>query len=219
MNAGPLWKEIRLKVLVIIALFVWIVGFIALTSFVSALPLEQPISLDPAGTIDRTIWIPLRERYSLQLEFSREGHTFEELQALIGDPFPPVRAGIPVPIEWSFTSKTSGEVVANGTSVTEGASGWGREIWRNVTTIRVAPGRYVFHARVLRPVPELKSIPTKLALWNSFKTNDTWQSTCIFFGTLFAVWVCGPVLIVFLLLLGWTLARHWWRLHGGVAQR
>src|SRR5882762_4851183 len=80
-----LWPVIRWRVALVVTLLVWIGGVSALVSFVSRAPLEQPISLDPPGVIDTRIWIPLRARYFLILEFSPQGHSVEQLKRLIGE--------------------------------------------------------------------------------------------------------------------------------------
>jgi hypothetical protein len=209
---------IRRHVTLIVSLLAWICSFFALDSLVSRFPLEQSISLDPPGVIDTNIWIPLREQYFLEFEFSRRGHSFEQLKQLIGDWGPPATDGVPVAISWSLTSRSSDAVVAKGTAVTKGASGWGPDVYRHVDTMRVEPGRYRFSARILDAVPQLGSIPTRLALSNNFKTTDTWQSSALFFGALFTAWVVTPLIAV---LVAWLLGRvglHYLRLRKRRAQ-
>jgi hypothetical protein len=207
-----LWPMICRRVVLIAVLLVWIGCFITLDSLVSKSPLApQPISLDPPGGIDTEIWIPLREQYFLELEFSREGHPFEQLKRLIGDWGPPVTDGVPVAISWSLTSSKTKIVVAQGISVTKGASGWGDDVHRRVDTIRVEPGRYQLHAKVLNPVPQLASIPTRLELWNSIKTTDTWQSSTLFFGSIFTVWIVTPIALYLMVRLMWLVGVHYAR--------
>jgi hypothetical protein len=207
-----LWSLIRRRVVLVVALLVWIGCFITLESLTSKPPLEQPISLDPPGVIDTKIWIPLRERYFLEFEFSRQGHSLEQLKQLIGDWGPPETDGVPVATSWSLTSSKTKTVVARGTAVTKGVAGWGDDLYRRVDTIRVEPGRYQFHAKILNPVPQLASIPTRLALWNSFKTTDTWQSSVLFWGTFLAVWIVTPVTMFVAVWLIGLVGVHYWRL-------
>ena len=150
--------------------------------------------------IDTNIWIPLRERYFLEFERSRQGHSFEQLKQLIGDWGPPTTDGVPVAISWSLTSR------------------WGPDVYRHVDTIRVEPGRYRFGARILDAVPQLGTIPTRLALGNNFKTTDTWQSSALFLGALFTAWIVTPLTAV---LAGWLVGRvglHYLRLRKRSAQ-
>ena len=210
---GALWPLIRGHVLLVASLVGWIGGFFTLDSLIERSPLEEPISLDPPGNIDTNIWIPLRERYFLEFEFSRRGHTFEQLQQLIGDWVPPPTDGVPVTISWSLASRTNGVIAAEGTVVTKGASGWGPDVYRQVDTIRVAPGRYRFTARIVNPVTQLASIPTRLALSNNFKTTDTWQSGALFFGALFTAWIVTPVAAVLAVSLAVRVGLHYLRKH------
>jgi hypothetical protein len=204
-----LWPSIRRRVALIVVLLVWIGGVLALEWLVDQSPFEQAISLDPPGVIDTKIWIPLRERYFLEFEFSRQGHSLEQLKQLIGDWGPPETDGIPVAISWLLTSSNTRMVVAQGTAVTKGVAGWGDDVHRRVDAIRVEPGRYQFHAKILKPVPQLSSIPTRLKLWNTFKTRDTWQSSVLFWGTLFSVWIVAPVTMFLIARLIWLLGlRH-----------
>jgi hypothetical protein len=206
-----LWPVIGRRVILVVILLVWIGGLITLDSLLSKSPLTQPISLDPPGVIDTEIWIPLRERYFLEFEFSRQGHSFEQLKQLIGDWGPPETDGVPVAISWSLVASKTKEVVAQGTAVTKGVVGWGEGVHRRVDTIRVEPGRYRFHAKVLNPAPQLASIPTRLVLWNSIKTTDTWLSSVLFWGTLFTVWVVTPVAAVLVVWLIGLIGVHYWR--------
>lgn len=85
-------------------------------------------------------------------------------------------------------------------------------MYRLVDTIRVDPGQYQFHAKILHPVPQLASIPTRLKLWNTFKTRDTWQSSTLFWSTLFTAWIVTPVTVFLMVWLIWRVGVHFWRL-------
>jgi len=111
-----LWPSIRRRVALVVVLLVWIGGVATLEWLVDQPPLEQPISLDPPGVIDTKIWVPLRERYFLVFEFSRQGHSVEELEQLIGNSASSAMAdGVPVAISWSLTSSKTKATVAQGT--------------------------------------------------------------------------------------------------------
>ena len=200
------------------ALLVWIGSAVALEWYIDQSPLEQAISLDPAGVIDTKIWIPLRERYFLLLEFSQQGHSVEQLKQLIGDSASSSMAdGMPVAISWSLTSRKTKETVIQRTDIAKGA--WAGVLYRLVDTIRVEPGQYQFHAKILNPVPQLSSIPTRLKLWNTFKTRDTWQSTTLFWNLSFAQLIGAPITVLLIVRLIWFVGVHYWRLWNGVRAR
>ncbi len=204
---GPqgLWPAIRRRVVSVVALLFWIGGISALVWLISRSPLEQAISLDPPGVVDTRIWIPLRARYFLLFEFSPQGHSVEQLKQLIGDRGRRETDGVPVAISWSLTSSKTKAVVIQGTAVAKGVLGWGDKVSRWVGALDVEPGQYQFHAMILSPVPQLASIPTRLKLWNIFfKMSGAWQSSALFFGALFTVWIVTPTV---LFLVGWLIGR------------
>lgn len=206
-----LWPSMRRRVALVAALLVWIGGVIVLEWIVDHSPLEQSISLDPPGVIDTKVWIPLQERYFLLFWFSPQGHSGEQLKQLLGDPASPTMTdGVPVAISWSLTSSKTKATVAQGTTVAKGV--WaGGAVYRLVDAIRVEPGQYQFHARIVNPVPQLASIQTRLKLWNTFKTRDTWQSSVLFWGTLFTVWIVTPVTVLLVLWLMGFVGLHYLR--------
>jgi hypothetical protein len=208
-----LWPKIRRNAYWILFFLAWSGGIFLLDSIVSKAPLNQPISLDPPGIVDTSIWIPLPERYFLEFEFSRTGHSFEQMKQMIGDWWPSETDGIPVPITWSLTSRKTNSIVASGTTVSKGASGWSHAAaYRHVDTIRVQPGRYQFRVRILNAVPELATTPTRVSLSSNFKTVNSWQSNALFLCVLFTLLLILPLTVVLLVLLIGRVGSHYWRL-------
>ena len=205
-----LWPVIRWRVIAVAALVVLIEGMVTLSSIVNEFPLNQPISFDPPGSVDTRIWIPLREQYFLELWFSPQGHSFEQLDQLIGDRMHPTTDGVPVAISWTLSSSKTKAVVVQGAVVTKGESGFG-SFSRIVDTIRVEPGHYQIHAMILTPVPQLAPIPARLTLIRNIKATETWQGSALFGGVIIAVWLLGSTVIF---LLAWLICRigvHYFR--------
>src|SRR5437660_12056970 len=97
------WRRIRWKLFVILALAVIAFLFIAWSEYLQKPPLQESISLDPPGSIEREIRIPVPEQYALELEFSRDGHSYDEMKSLIGDLLDRT-AGVAGPLAWSISS-------------------------------------------------------------------------------------------------------------------
>jgi hypothetical protein len=197
-----LWPAIRRRVVLIVVLLVWVGGFFTTLNVLWANPLSQSISLDPPGIIDTEIWLPLPERYFIMLMFSAQGYSAGQIKQLLGD-FSPGTGGVPIAISWSLTSSKTKLVVVQGAKIVKGPD-------RLVDTIRVEPGYYRFRAKTLSPVPQLASMPTRLLLWNSFKTDESWQSGVLLWGGLFTAWIVTPITAVFVLRLIWLVGLHYW---------
>jgi hypothetical protein len=197
-----LWPVIRWRVVLVVTLLFWMGGISALVWLVSKSPLEQPISLDPPGVIDTSIWIPLRSRYTLLFEFSAQRQSVEQLRKLIGDQG---TDGVPIALAWSLTSRRTKAVVNQGTAVTKGGQGSGDKASRWVGEIDFEPGQYQFRARILSPVPQLASISARLKLWNIFfKMSGTWQANALFLGAIATMWIVTPTV---LFLVAWLMGR------------
>ena len=193
------WHRIRWKLLVILALALVAFLFSTWSEYLQKPPLQESISLDPPSSIEREIRVPVPEQYALELEFSRDGHSVEEVKSLVGDLIERT-AGIAVPIQWSISSVRSGNVVASGKSYSVGSSGWSNDsVSRSIATVRVEPGRYKFRAQIDEPVPELAKLSPKIVPSFNFKTATTWQMNVSTLGTFVIVFlfpvIAGPLLV------------------------
>lgn len=183
------WKFL----LMIFIAFTWMIIFPMWSEWVTKDPLDVPISLNPAGTIEHNIEIPVPEKYKIILVFEKADQFHEKLKTLIGDG--PRSKGIPVPIKWSLSEGKCGGDIAGGEIISRGSAGWSeREVSRHVDFIKVKPGRYVFRAAILQGVPELESIRSSLVIKTDFKNSTTWQYSLVFFGKL-AIIIFGLYLI------------------------
>ncbi len=192
-----LWNRIRLQVVAISAVVSWLGGSFLLDSWLSGAPFDQPISLASPSYLQSEIFIPLRENYELQLEFNRTGHSFEELQTLIGRWFPKETAGVPVQIMWSLLKGKGHMLVAGATVVAKGSSGWGSGVvYRAVAHLQVAPGRYTLIAQVISPAPELAELSPHLTLSFDWKSSTTWQMAAMFWVGIANTFVVLPVFVL-----------------------
>lgn len=205
------WRALSLLVLAAL----WIGVFPIWSRWVTASPLDMPISLAPAGQVEQPVTIVIPEHYALTLVFERGSVPFEELDTLLGSMRPPkigekLTSGIRVPIRWSLTSSEKGNVIASGEVDSSGSTGWSAaEVDRHLGNVQAPPGAYIFRANVLRPVPELAYIRTRIAIQLRPKSSSTWQIGLVWWGSLGTYIVAWPAAAyaAFLLLCGGSTFR------------
>lgn len=169
------------------------------SSWITENPLDEPISLEPPGQITKEIEIRIPENFDFDLVFSRQGQAFEDLKRLVGDMGVCVRPtacskGVAVPMSWSLTSLETSRVVSSGNAMTRDSHSWsGADVGRSISRIQVPTGRYLFRATVLKPVPELSHIKTRLQISIRGKSSSTWQMGLVWWGALGQVLVAWPL--------------------------
>ncbi|MBB1073697.1 hypothetical protein HUU62_04640 [Rhodoferax sp. 4810] len=169
------------------------------SSWITENPLDEPISLDPPGQIIKEIETRIPENFDFDLVFSRQGQAFEEVKRLVGDMgvcVPPSRCskGVAVPISWSLTSLETSRIVSSGNVMTIDSHGWsGADVFRSISKIHVPTGRYLFRADILKSVPELSHIKTRLQISIGGKSASTWQMGLVWWGALGQVLVAWPL--------------------------
>jgi hypothetical protein len=204
MRAKIVWK-----IAVLLSIIAFTLVLSAWESYLRKPPLSEAISLNPPGTVESEIKIPLPERYELQLQFARAGHSFDELHQLIGD-FNPPPGGIPVTVDWSLSAIPSGMIVDHGSAYSSGSDGWSNDyVSRSVVAaIRVKPGRYKLRVAVSEAVPQLAKLSPRVILRFEPKGATSWQMGAVLWGSIITVFVFYPLFAFVLLWLAWNLIRH-----------
>lgn len=187
----------------------WLSLFPIWADKITANPLDEMITLAPRGTISREVHIVIPESYQLSLVFERANISPEQLKILLGDwkynkDGEPIPSGVRVPIRWSLKAEPGGTIAASGEIDSFGSTSWSAiDVDRQVGHIRVMPGRYLFEAEILRDVPELAHIKTRIAMHLHPKTSSTWQITLVWWGSIANVLLVWPAAIVLALILLW----------------
>jgi len=138
------------------------------------MPMSTPINLAPRGTIEQNIHIEGRKHYTVEFQFSRDGVSFEKLKELIGAMHicqigAPCPRGVEIPVRWSLQNESS-KIVASGEVVTTDSSGWSvAEVSRLIGGFTVDPGRYMFKMEVLKDIPELAFLKTRVTIYHRSK--------------------------------------------------
>ncbi|GEM_PF-1785141 len=162
-------------------LVTWIVLFNAWAIWITACPLDEPISIEPPGKIEKLVRIPVKTEYSLYLGFERAGRSFEELKTLIGDSGKRP-TGERVSICWSIRPLKSENPIASGEVDSFGANAFSNNtIERRVACLKVEPGEYIFRAEITRAVPKLAHMRTRVSLQPS-RGGEGWQFGLIWWG-------------------------------------
>jgi hypothetical protein len=203
------WEFVTKNRNIIIALIVLLSGAVAFfvwVHWISAAPLDQPISLAPMGRVDNEICVPLSENYELVFVFDRANRSFYELQRLIGEitynAGKSTDTGVKIPVRWALFARDSQQTVASGEIESAGSSGWANTfVERKIGNIKVEPGKYRFHAEILRDVPELKSLKTNIAIELVPKFTTSWQMAVSWWGSMVVFILIIPTIVVLTLVL------------------
>lgn len=202
-----LWQNSRL-IFNFGLLCVWFFGFWLWSLWVTATPLEEPLSLAPRGKLEKEIRVPLPENYDLNLLFERADIPYDAFRELVGDwTFKDgeiVITGVPVPVRWSLYSVDLQRLIAQGEAESFGFLRWTPyQVARQIdkVSINVEPGRYVFRGEVLQDVPELAHIKTRIALQLRPMVSATWQLAVVFLGPFVNYLILGPAALLLALIL------------------
>jgi hypothetical protein len=203
------WKYLLIAIIAI----AWIVIFPMWSNWVTEDPLDALISLNPAGKIEHAIDIRIPEKYELSLIFERAGQPFEKMKTLIGAMGlckinEPCSKGIPVPIRWSLSDDKSGSSVVGGETISQNSNGWSKaDVYRRVGSIQVKPGHYIFRAEIMRNVPELESIKSRLAIKLRPKSSETWQIGLVWWGAIATYIIMWPMMLFSIATIIWRILR------------
>lgn len=200
--------EQKKRVVLLLMMALWLSLFPIWVDWVNKSPLDEAIQLSPRGSISKEIRIVIPESYQLNFVFERADHPFEQLKTLIG--FwgslygEPIVSGVRVPIKWALTDTEGGRLVASGEVDSFGSMSWSvAEVERNIGHIQVPPGQYLFTAEILRDVPELAHIKTRVVLHFRATASTTWQVTFAWWGSLLNLFIVWPYGIFIALTLLW----------------
>jgi Domain of unknown function (DUF5625) len=197
------------------AILFWLLLFPVWSQWVTANPLDETITLFPRGKISKTIRIAIPEGYRLSLVFNTTGVPAERLQALLGESAydkdgQRIPSGVRVPIRWSIREVTSGLVVAADELDSFGVSGSSAsEVDRPIGQVKVKPGTYIFSAEIMREVPELGEMNTRMEMALYPKGSSTWQTTLAWWGVRINYYLLRPIALALALLLLWRAIRHY----------
>lgn len=179
----------RSLIVVLLVLLIWLSGFAIWSNEITSAPLDEPISLSPAGHVEQTIRVRMEGPHELSFKFAIGTRPRKQAMALIGRYSPFGKdgqrtrpSGIDVPIQWSL-STPSGQTVASGEGSTFGRDGYSEtEIYRIITrSITLAPGYYQFGAVISRDLPETDGIIARLQLaLPGRKISFGWESDLLF---------------------------------------
>jgi hypothetical protein len=187
----------------------WLAAFPIWSQWITVAPLRIPVSLAIPGRVQAEIQVRVPETYSLHFLFERDGVPFEELRTSIGamglcNDGEACSKGVPVPIRWSITPEGGDKPVLGGDVESQDSSGWSQaHVYRSIAKVRVPPGRYLFKAEILRPIPELAKLQTTIAMELQPKSTSTWQLGLVWWGAIAQYIIALPLAVCTALALLW----------------
>lgn len=201
----------RTLVALFLGIALWLSLFQIWARWVTASPLDEVITLAPRGLVNKGIHVVIPEKYMLNLVFERGDVPYQKLKVLLGDwaykDGKPIPSGVIVPIRWALKDLPDGAVVASGEIDAFGSIAWSpTEVDREVGHVQVAPGKYEFSAEILRDVPELASIRTRLSMQLRPKASSTWQITLVWWGSMANDLLAWPSAFLIAVVLSWRAA-------------
>lgn len=208
-----LYRQRHLITLLVMAAL-WLLLFPIWSYWIAKSPLDEGITLSPGGAISKEIRIINPEYYLLNLNFEQGNTPREQLHTLLGDgslnkdgkPIPSIR----VPIRWELRAVPSGSIAAAKELDSFGVTAYGADFfYRQIGGFQVKPGRYLFKAKILRDVPELAHIKTRLVMNPYPKIASTWQSTLLWWGGIATYILVWPVAVILFLVFLWQVWHAW----------
>ena len=104
----------------------------------------------------------------------------------------------------------SGSIAKSGELDSFGVTGYGPDVfYRQIASFKVKPGRYLFKAKILRDVPDLAHIKTRLTMGLYPKAASTWQTTLVWCGSIANYLLVWPVAAILFFILLWQMWRAW----------
>jgi hypothetical protein len=141
----------------------------------SPVALDVPVSLAPNGAVEHRIKVDEQKEYKIALMFARDGIPADKLKELIGAMGAckigaECSSGIVVPIRWTLRRADTGELAASRQIDSFESHGWSAaDVERSVGAFAVSRGSYVFRLEVLREVPELSALRTRVVIYRRTK--------------------------------------------------
>ena len=155
-----------------IAFITVIVGFLG--GCTPAIPMSASVDLARRSSIEQSIDITRQKNYLIEFRFSRDGVQFEKLKELVGamglcQIGAICSRGIAIPVRWSLQSDDK-KVVASGELATIDSSGWASaDVSRLIGNFSADTGRYSFKLEILKDVPELAFLKTRVVIYHRTK--------------------------------------------------
>ena len=164
--------------------------------------------------------VRLGERYELDLEFERRGHSEPELHRLLGtgisnqtwlklknggylegEPFASHglrdfndENGVVVPVIWEVVNRNDEAIVTQGQLDSKASNSWsGSHIRRLLGRLYLRRGQYIFRAKIPHPIPELAAINARLRLYFEPTHGESWQNALSYLFGFLAGLVATPV--------------------------
>jgi hypothetical protein len=78
--------------------------------------------------------------------------------------------GLPIPVSWSLRDIENGKIVADGEVNSLNSTVWSKaDVRRRIGSINMNRGRYIFKIEILRDVPDLAGIKTRVIIYHPSK--------------------------------------------------
>lgn len=203
-----LYRQRKLVAFLVI-LTLWLSLFSIWADWVTKPPLDEAMTLSPKGAISKEIRIVNPEYLQLNLEFDQANIPSEQMYSLLGgwgrdNDENSIPSGIRVPIHWELIELPSGSISRTGKDDSLGVTAHGQDVfYRQIGGFKVKTGRYLFKAKILRDVPELAHIKTRLSMGLYGKSSSTWQTTLVWWGSIANYLLVRLLAILFFLVLLW----------------
>jgi hypothetical protein len=157
--------------------------FDAWSRWITAEPLDAPLTLSPPGRVETEVRVRLACPHKLELEFSSGTRTFEEMRRIVGGYG--TTKGVEIPLRWSFRD-TTGRVVASGEAENKGIAAHNvKSFIRSASNyLPLPPGKYRLDAVLMDDVAGLQGVSVQLSFRCHYNASAGWPSYLLFFGSI-----------------------------------
>lgn len=189
----------RQLIAMIAVLVAAIIGFRQWTTYLTDSPIKEPTVLTSQVTLTKEFNAPVSGKYDLELEFDRAGHSFDELQSLIGSD---QSKGVEFPLRVTLRNERTRESTLDKVLQTSGSFGWSAQsVTRFVTNLQLSKDHYTITIENLEPVPRLVGLKTAVSLNLDVKNSDGWAIPIYWYGSIITVLIFPLVIVAICLTL------------------
>ncbi|GAA5194697.1 DUF5625 family protein [Ferrimonas gelatinilytica] len=173
----------------------------------SKAPLKEPINLTDSVNSTFEIYIPMEQTYEINLLFDRKELDFEYLKSVLGNMTNNDENGMPLNVVWSLYKEDS--LVKSNSLIALNSCGWSQaQVYRCLGKIKVPSGKYKFSINVNNPSREFANFTSYISINYNFKNAHTWQTSYMFLGMLFNIFIAPFIGGIILLILIVRYIRH-----------
>jgi len=149
----------------------------------------------------------MSQTYDIEIQFYKENKSIKYLHKTLGKMRRPDRQGLPLTLNWQLLE--NGSVIQSESILSTDLCGWSDNyVFRCFGQLKHSPGKYQFKIQIPEHSSEFDEFKTTLSINYNLKSGHTWQTSYMFLGLLFNVFIAPIIGGIIGLILVVRLIRH-----------